>query len=190
MVIHAAVVAGIAPRSTYIHDARWLPLHVELRHDTNADNIGELASTAPSEQSALPAAPEIRHEAVPNEAQQPTPAATQAPIPLDLPLDRYYTAQEVDVRAEPINEVDLIYPQLAYQRRIRGTVQLRLFINQYGSIDEITLIQSTPTGTFDEAAIAATLALQFKPAIMNGRNVRSQKTIEVVFDPYESINTP
>jgi protein TonB len=67
---------------------------------------------------------------------------------------------------------------------------LRIFINDQGTIDDVSVLESTPPGVFEEAALTATLALQFKPAIRNGRSVKSYKTIEVVFDPYESIHIP
>lgn len=49
-------------------------------------------------------------------------------------------------------------------------------------------LEATPPRVFEDAALTATLALQFKPPIRNGRNVKCQKTIEDGFDPYESIN--
>jgi TonB family protein len=190
LVIHVAMVSGIAPKRPITEHAYWQPLHVELHRERERENVAEVVYEAPSEVSALPPAPEATREALHKEVPQPAPATTRAPIQFALPLDTYYTSQQVDVRAEPINEVDLIYPKLAYQKRIAGKVQLRLFINEHGAIDEIALVHGTPPGTFEEAAVTATLALHFKPAILNGRNVKSQKTIEVVFDPYETINTP
>lgn len=191
LAFHTIIASSIAPKSTHSgHYAPQSPLQVELRHDAAPQNAVEVVSNPSSELFPRPAGPETTREALPNGAQQPASAVTEAPIQLALPLDRYYTAREIDIRAEPINEVDLVYPQLAYQRRIRGKVELRLFINERGAIDEISLVRATPAGTFEEAALAATLALQFKPAVKNGRNVKSQKTIEVEFDPYKSINTP
>jgi hypothetical protein len=49
------------------------------------------------------------------------------------------------------------------------------------------VLEATPPGVFEEAALTATQALQFRPARKYGRNVKSQKTIEVTFDPYESV---
>jgi TonB family protein len=117
-------------------------------------------------------------------------APSRAPVQLDIPLDKYYTAREVDVRAEQLNEVDLIYPKRAYENRTKGRVLLRIYINDRGGIDNVVVVESAPAGIFEDAALTATLALHFKPAVKNQRNVKSIKTIEVVFDPYESINIP
>ena len=104
--------------------------------------------------------------------------------------EQYYTSREVDVRAEPLNDVQLVYPQLAYQRRTKGKVTLQIFINERGAIDQLRVVSAEPGGIFEEAALAATQALQFSAALKNGRKVKSQKFVEIVFDPYESIHIP
>jgi len=43
---------------------------------------------------------------------------------------------------------------------------------------------------FEEAALDAVRSLQFSPAMRFGQRVKSQKTIEVEFDPYASIHVP
>jgi TonB family protein len=123
-------------------------------------------------------------------APHPTgPVAVTGPDLMFKP-DQYYTSREVDVRAEPLNEVPLVYPQLAYQRRIKGKVILQIFINERGGIDQLSVVSAEPWGVFEEAALMATEALQFSAAMKGGRHVKSQKTVEVVFDPYESIHIP
>ena len=111
-------------------------------------------------------------------------------VQLDFPFDRYFAAKELDVRASQINDVQLIYPKQAYEMRIAGKVKLRIFINEQGGIDMTSILEATPPGVFEEAAFAAAQALQFTPALKNGREVKSQKTIEVVFNPYERISMP
>jgi TonB family protein len=103
---------------------------------------------------------------------------------------RYYTSREVDIRAEPMNDVQLVFPRLAYQNRTKGLVVLRILINERGAIDDLAVVESHPKGIFEEAALSATRTVKFSPAIRNGRTVKSQKTIEVAFDPYESIHIP
>ena len=98
--------------------------------------------------------------------------------------------RELDVRPRQINDVDLIYPRRAYEMRTRGKVALQIFISDEGKVDEVNIIEATPPGIFEEAALNATLALQFTPGEKNGQRVRSRKTIEIAFDPYQSINIP
>jgi protein TonB len=174
------------------------PFLVELTRELPSP-AGELAMASPAEAPPDAAAPTPSAE--PKPVYEPTPSSPApeqsavATVPgslfqLDLPLDKYYTARELDVRAEQVNEVDLVYPKAAYEKRTKGKVVLRLYINEHGGIDNVNVLESKPPGIFEEAALTATLALQFKPAIKSRRNVKSIKTIEIVFNPYDSINIP
>jgi TonB family protein len=95
----------------------------------------------------------------------------------------YYRASELDERAVPLNEAPLEYPEAALQARLGGRVTLRLFIGQDGSLRKVELLDSQPSGVFDQAALKAVSALRFRPAIRNRVAVASMKTIEVPFHP-------
>lgn len=103
--------------------------------------------------------------------------------------DGYFRAHELDVRSEPINEVLLQYPQIPYLRRIGGVVQFALYINAEGGLDRIEFIKADPPGMFEEAAWEAVKQLRFSPALKNGQRVKSEKIIDVVFDPYDDLRT-
>jgi periplasmic protein TonB len=107
-----------------------------------------------------------------------------------FPFDTYLSVSDVDVRSEPINEVLLYYPTVAYIRRLDGVVQFRLFISAQGELDKAELIDAKPRGIFEEAAWDAVNKLKFSPASKNGRPVKSQKTIDVVFDPNDNTSKP
>lgn len=102
----------------------------------------------------------------------------------------YLLPGEIDERAYPIRLAALIYPEQAYQMRTRGIVKLRIYINESGKIDAVDVISANPPGVFEEAALQALLATPFMPAKKNGRTVKSQKLIEIKFDPYEAANQP
>ncbi|MGQ0522215.1 MAG: energy transducer TonB [Betaproteobacteria bacterium] len=124
------------------------------------------------------------------DAQTPGSRPAQKIVGFSAPQDKYFTLAEIDVRPHPINDVDLVYPVRAYAMRTRGKVLLTIFINEEGAVDNVKIIESTPSGVFEEAALTATLALKFAPGMRYGQRVKSQQTIEVVFDPYETINKP
>mgnify|MGYP001568255292 CR=1 FL=1 len=128
----------------------------------------------------------------PESAQEATTARTppQAVIELPFPFDAYYNPGEVDVRAQPTNEVLLVYPWVEYKMRVSGVVQLTLLINERGDLDKVTVIEAKPRGVFEEAALEAVSKLQFTPALKNGQPVKSRKTIDVVFDPSEPLRQP
>jgi len=69
--------------------------------------------------------------------------------------------------------------------KLRGTVRLRLYISERGTVDRAQVVYAHPPGEFEEAALEAVRKLVYDPAIKNGRPVKSQKLIEVTFDPYE-----
>lgn len=103
---------------------------------------------------------------------------------------RYLLSSEVDVRAMPVNMPVLIYPEKAQQMRIDGLVRMKVYIGANGRIDSVDIVETRPPGVFEEAALKALLATSFTPATKNGRNVKSQKLIEIKFDPYEAISQP
>jgi hypothetical protein len=47
------------------------------------------------------------------------------------------------------------------------------------------VVSAEPEGEFEEAALAAARRLVYDPALRNGRPVKSEKFIEVTFDPQE-----
>src|SRR5687768_7267500 len=81
------------------------------------------ADTATQALSADPASQPLAPSPAP---QSDVVAPSRAPVQLDIPLDKYYSAREVDIRAEQVNEVDLVYPKRAYENRTKGRVLLRI----------------------------------------------------------------
>lgn len=172
-------------------EAAWPPpLQVEIERAASPETRTEIAVPGLSDHAGVAAPVQLSAETRPQEEPSHAPATHKAAVQFDLPFDRYFTARELDVRANQINEVLLVYPKQAYEMRIGGKVTLRIFINEKGGIDMISMLAATPPGVFEETALAATQALQFSPALKNGRQVKSQKIIEVVFNPYETINIP
>jgi protein TonB len=170
--------------STY---ARPAPLQVELR-TVVTESREPLAAAGAEPELDLPL--RAQDTAQPDIAPSTTRPSVDIPNALSLPLNIYYASNEVDTRAEPLNDVDLVYPLLAYQDRVRGMVRLNIFVNEKGGIDKVAVVDAKPPGVFENAALQAVAELKFSPAIKNGRPVKNRKTIEVAFDPYEKINTP
>ena len=160
-------------------------------------HTAEPAKVLKPEESETQVVPAESTQAIPAPAQasrdQETPtvkpppgAAAASPFPLDI----YLGTTEVDVGAEPSNEVFLAYPWMAYAQRLGGKVTVMLLINERGDLDQVTVTAAEPPGIFDAAALEAVNKLRFIPARKNGRDVKSRKTIEVVFDPSEHLNHP
>lgn len=186
--IHVAFALSLTPVARHFDLEQ--PLQVDIRSADTMDPAAVVATDSHSEiQADRQLLPEIRTDAQAQRAPATT-SSVEGPIPVDLPFERYYSSREVDLRAEEKNEVQIVYPKTAYEMRVKGAVRLRLYISAQGNIDDISLLSSDPPGIFEEHALAAARALEFRPAVKDGRSVRSQKVIEVFFDPYESINVP
>lgn len=177
LAMHLLVVMSVRPISGTVAQPGPLRVLILRESDESGPPVVPEAAAQPSSHAAEAAAPR-------------PPGAVPESQGFGLPLDRYYSSRELDVRAEPVNEPPLIYPREAYQARVRGKVTLRMLINERGGVDGVTVLESEPRGVFEAAALEAAQALAFSPASIAGRPVKSQKTLEVVFDPYESIATP
>jgi TonB family protein len=149
-----------------------------------------LVAGAP-EAPASTAARSIANPAAPagNVASRRVASAQQVPmprrvLPATLPgASHYYPPRELDETAKPVNDVLLRYPEEAYAQRLGGEVRVRLRIDEAGKVDEATVIGRGPTRQFDDAALEAAVQLRFTPAVREGRAVKSEKTIAIVFDP-------
>jgi TonB family protein len=99
--------------------------------------------------------------------------------------ERYLTSREVDQPARPRGTVPLIYPENPLIWKLHGVVRLRLLISELGAVDGAEVVNAEPPGEFEEAALDAARRMRYDPAVKNGRPVKSQKLIEVTFDPHE-----
>jgi len=187
--LHMLLALGLSPRVT--DKMAWQsPLRIEVLLAPHSKDLHEISGLVSSNDALRVAAEPQAIDTNVAERRSHAPASDTGMVQFEFPFDRYFAARELDVRASQINEVQLIYPKRAYEMRIAGKVILRIFINEHGSIDMTSILAATPPGVFEEAAFTATQALQFSPALKNGREVKSQKTIEVVFNPYERISMP
>jgi len=163
-------------------DIRYLPPEPEIKAPAAVPGLEpdiEMSRLAPE-----PPRPQPPREST--SIQTPPEAAVELPFPFQA----YFSARDLDVRAEPANDVLLYYPPLAYHRRLSGVVRMTLYINERGGLDRATLDDATPAGVFEESAREAVNKLLFHPATRSGRPVKSRKSIEVVFDPNETFLKP
>ena len=121
--------------------------------------------------------------AAPGGARSATdPAArTTAAAPVRPSGPVYHVAGELDPPPRPLQDIEPEYPpEAGYQP---GTVVLRLYIDEAGSVDRVDVLQATPAGLFENAARSAFAAARFSPGRIAGVPVKCQLTIEVEFTP-------
>ena len=165
-----------------------VPARLEL-HATLAPRDRALAE--PAAAAAPAGGSEKANESVPQTAptggESPAgsagaPAAEPAGPALPA-AEKWYTALEVDVRAEPLTSVALRYPEKLRGTPVVGKVHLRLFIDERGVVRKMQIALSEPEGVFDEASKHAWEEVKFSPALKNGAPVKSQKLLELVYQP-------
>lgn len=142
-------------------------LEVRLPSQTPPTISSELAAVAPPE-AASPVVPE---EDVPVEKGGVVSSG------------HYFDSAEVDVKAAPIELAPLVYPEVAFIRRLSGVVTVRVYINASGGIDAVDVVSAEPPDMFETAALDALLKTRFKPAQLFGHPVASIKLVSINFDP-------
>ena len=78
-----------------------------------------------------------------------------------------------------VHKVDPLYPPLARQARIQGTVTLQALIDRNGNIESLQLISGHPM--LVTAAIEAVKQWKYTPYMLDGKAVRVQTQVQVSF---------
>lgn len=94
----------------------------------------------------------------------------------------FYSARELDVQPRALREIVPDYPPGADRQQLSGKVRLQLKLEADGRVGDIEIVQADPPDVFNESAIRAFRDARFAPAQKNGRPVRAQVLIEVVYD--------
>jgi len=178
---------GIANVSSTIY-ARLEPPADETPTETAAFPPEQL-QPPPVEQEAVKlasedplAAPEPKKPAAPPEQK---PEATPPSSPnagIELPLIRdptYYTAKQLDAYPQPLTPIRLHYPETAAAERIDGHLRILLLIDEFGVVNEASVVEAEPPGYFEEAARSVFVPARFSPGMKQGRAVKSRVVVQV-----------
>jgi periplasmic protein TonB len=71
----------------------------------------------------------------------------------------------------PIVKVAPVYPRRAQTRGIEGYVLLEFVVTRTGAVRDPVVIEASPPGIFDRAAINAALKFKYKPKVVNGEPI-------------------
>jgi protein TonB len=81
--------------------------------------------------------------------------------------------------ASLINRVQPVYPPLARQTRISGTVRLHAIISKSGGVQQLEVLSGHPL--LVQAALDAVKQWRYRPTTLNGEPVEVDTTIDVIF---------
>ena len=80
-------------------------------------------------------------------------------------------AKESQDEMLPIVKVAPIYPDRAVQEKIEGHVLLEFVVTETGGVRDAVVVDSTPRGVFDRAALDAVGKFKYKPKVVDGKPV-------------------
>jgi len=92
------------------------------------------------------------------------------------------TADLVDVPPKPITRGVFRYPPTAKKNGVKGYVLLSVLVEIDGSVNQVQVLESNPSGIFDAAALQGIRAWQFEPAKYKGDTVRVWAKQKIRFD--------
>ncbi len=103
----------------------------------------------------------------------------EAPPPTNTgPRVKFIPYDDPPVARSPINPV---YPEIAQEAGIEGTVIVQAFINAKGIVEETIILKGVPNTGLNEAAAEAIMRTRFKPAKQRDRPVGVWISIPVHF---------
>lgn len=131
-----------------------------------------------------------RTEAVPDLSAADRPADAAQPASrhraanadlLPLPAPVYYTTDQLTKRPQPLGIADLDAPETR-PIVVSGKMVLKLWINEFGVVADVTVEKNELPEVFSRTAVAAFKGLRFVPGERNGQPVSTVMRIEVTYD--------
>lgn len=91
-----------------------------------------------------------------------------ADIGNDVSLEGGLALDSGDGEYVPITKVQAVYPRRAMQRGIQGYVIVEFTVNQTGAVINPLVVEASPEGIFEQAALDAVVKFKYKPRVING----------------------
>jgi protein TonB len=190
LLLHLALLLGIPVKPTGGVPQTVAPIYVRLEPAASEPQLQE-ATLTPAEKTGTPAREDARPKPAATSVapkREPRQAATElesAPIAgIEIPLSRdptYYPARQLDVYPQLLAPVKLNYPEHAAAQRLDGNLLLLLLIDEFGVVNEASVVEAQPDGYFEEAALSVFRATRFSPAQKQGHPVKSRVLLQVSY---------
>jgi len=82
---------------------------------------------------------------------------------------------------QPLSSIRPVYPEIAQEAGIEGTVVVQVFVDNRGRVQDTLILKGIPNTGLDEAAVAAIKKTRFRPARQRERAVGVWISIPVNF---------
>ena len=181
LLLHLALLVGIPVNPTGGAPNVVSTIYARLAPAADSEPPAPAATLSPTDKTREPDdAGEQQDPAATKAETTSEPKSTTAPqsspsAGIDLPLIRdptYYTPKQLDVypAALTLNKPDC--PDAAAAQRINGQVRVLLLIDEFGVVNDASVIDAQPPGYFEEVALAAFRAARFTPGQRQGHPVK------------------
>jgi periplasmic protein TonB len=102
-------------------------------------------------------------------------------LPAGLPPKQSGPIRVSELVQPPKKMVDVrpLYPEIARQVRIEGTVVLEAILDRTGRVDQLRVVKSVPL--LDQAALDAVRQWRYTPSVLNGQPVAVLMTVTIRF---------
>ena len=192
--VHLALLAGIPVNPTGgapdVVSTIYARLEAASGDTAGAADPNPAPVTAPDKSTTIdPLADPVAKKSEPKPETKPAPvAAPSSPSSgVELPLVRdptYYTAKQLDVIPKPIAEIRLNFPEIASANGIlEGNLLLLVLIDEFGVVNDVSVIDAQPAGYFEDAARGAFRSVRWVPARIGARAVKSRIQLRVRYVP-------
>ncbi len=105
------------------------------------------------------------------------PSAIRIPLPAGTGLPAVggfvFEAADLDQPPRVIVHTAPLYPTQAQMREIEGFVEVRFLVDDQGRVSNVTVLNASPPGLFDDAVVRAVGTWRFDPGRIDGRPVAS-----------------
>ena len=198
LLLHVALLAGIPvnptgglPKVVSTITARLEPAAPVTADGEPATMTGESVVEHALPYAADPpaAAGSPQKSSNPQGETRPEPQRTLEPASspssgIEVPFIRdptYYPAKQLDVYPQPLAPIRLEYPESAANARVDGSLTVLVLIDEFGVVNDVSVIDAKPEGYFEEAAMAVFRAARFSPAQKQGHPVKSRVMLQVKY---------
>ncbi len=100
------------------------------------------------------------------------------PAPPDGPRVKFIP---YDDPPQPLSSIKPVYPEIAQEAGIEGTVVVQVFVDKKGRVQDTLILKGIPNTGLDEAAVTAIKKTRFRPAKQRERAVGVWISIPVNF---------
>ncbi|HTS03841.1 MAG TPA: energy transducer TonB, partial [Thermoanaerobaculia bacterium] len=142
----------------------------------------EDAARAARDRSDREEAARLAREAAAKRHEEAKTAAAAAPEAAPVKEGDFVDIDACDTPPAPTHQVSPVVPPMARQRRVAGTVLLRVLIDEQGRPEKVEILRDvTPLVGLGAASRQALEQWRWKPATKNGVKVKTWLAVEVPF---------